>query len=321
MPDMNRRNFIKKSALAATAVGVSINAVNARENSAEPIFKISLAQWSINRSLFSKKIDHLDFPILARKHGIHAIEYVNQFFMDKAKNTAYLQEMKYRADGEGVQSVLIMCDREGNLGDADASKRSAAVDQHKKWVEAAKFLGCHSIRVNGYSTVKWGESDNAFHESQKLVADGLRKLCEFAAPHNIGVIIENHGGFTSHGEWLAGVIKMTDHPGAGTLPDFGNFRIARPQAGGESVSYDAYRGVKELMPFAKGVSVKTTAWDNKGNQSPLNYEKMMKIVLDAGYRGYCGIEHGEEGREWDSILEVKAELERVREKLGKKYTR
>ena len=160
---------------------------------------------------------------------------------------------------------------------------------------------------------------NDFKESQKLVADGLRQLCEFAAPHNISVIIENHGGFTSHGQWLAGVMEMTGHPGAGTLPDFGNFRIARAEGDDKDVSYDAYKGVKELMPYAKGVSVKTTAWDGKGKQSPLNYEKMMKIVLNAGYRGYCGIEHGEQGREWESILEVKDTLIRVREKLSRRY--
>ncbi len=317
MSNYNRRDFLKKSTLAGAAVGLAISSANAMKEEKDPLFKISLAEWSVNRSLFAKKMDHLDFPILARQHGINAIEYVNQFFMDKATDKAYLREMKYRADGEGVRSVLIMCDREGNLGDADAAKRTQTVENHKKWVDAAKYLGCHCIRVNGYSTVKYGDSDTAFVESQKLVADGLRSLCEYAADFDIGVTIENHGGFTSHGEWLVGVMKLTDHKGAGTLPDFGNFRIS--SEGGKTISYDAYQGVQELMPYAQGVSVKITAYDAEGNQSPLDYMKMMKIVLDAGYRGYCGIEHGEKGREWESIVEVKEALVKTRDALAGQY--
>ena len=152
MSDFNRRDFIKKSAIAATGLGLALNSHAKMKDKAEPLFKISLAEWSINRSLFAKKTDHLDFPILARKHGIEAVEYVNQFFMDKAEDKAYLREMKSRADGEGVRSLLIMCDREGALGNPDAGKRKQTVDNHKKWVNAAKYLGCHSIRVNGFSS-------------------------------------------------------------------------------------------------------------------------------------------------------------------------
>lgn len=312
---LKRRDFIKKTTLATAALGFTGVSAKALTLPADPLFKISLAEWSINKSLFAGKIDHLDFPILTKKHGIDAIEYVNQFFMDKAKDQSYLKEMKTRADGEGVTSVLIMCDREGLLGDAEEKKRIETVENHKKWVEAAKFLGCHSIRVNAYSSIPWSTDKKAFKESQDLVADGLYRMCEYAKPMGIDVIIENHGGFTSNGKWLAGLMKKVDHPGVGTLPDFGNFRISKLEDG-TNVSYDAYKGVKKLMPYAKGVSVKITAWDNKGNQSPLDYNKMMKIVLKAGYHGYCGIEHGEKGREWESIVEVKEALLKARKELS-----
>lgn len=313
----SRREFIKTTGLASAGLGLGLNTDMLKENSKDPIFKISLAEWSINRSLFAGKIDHLDFPVLSRKHGIEAVEYVNQFFMDKAEDKAYLREMKSRADGEGVRSVLIMCDREGQLGAENEKERIQSVENHKKWVTAAKYLGCHTIRVNGYSNIKWTTKKKAYKECQKLVADGLHKLCVFADDYDINVVIENHGGFSSNGEWLAGTIRMADHSRAGTLPDFGNFRIA--SEGKKNISYDAYQGVKELMPLAKGVSVKTTAWDHNGNQSALDYEKMMRIVLDAGYRGYCGIEHGEKDREWESIVEVKNELIKTRDKLQAGY--
>ena len=258
--------------------------------------------------------------MLARKHGIEAVEYVNQFFKDKAKDMEYLKEMKNRADSEGVKSLLIMCDGEGALGDTDETKRQQTVDNHKKWVEAAKFLGCHSIRVNGFSQGGWGSRPDDYFESMKLVADGLHRLCEFADGYDIDIIIENHGGNSSYAPWLMGVMRMANHSRAGTLPDFGNFSIYRNRETKESISYDTYRGTQELMPLARGVSVKTTAWDDFGNQSDLDYEKIMRIVLDAGYRGYCGIEHGEEGREWESIVEVKEKLLITRNWLQSKYS-
>lgn len=300
--------------MATAALSLSGVSAQAFTPPKDPLFKISLAEWSINKPLFAGKIDHLDFPVLSKKHGIEAIEYVNQFFMDKAQDKAYLKEMKTRAEGEGVTSVLIMCDREGLLGDAEEKTRIQTVENHKKWVEAAKFLGCHSIRINAYSSIPWSQDKQAFKESQALVADGLYRMCEFAKGFGIDVIIENHGGFTSDGKWLAGLMKAVDHPSVGTLPDFGNFQIGKT-ADGTIVSYDAYKGVKKLMPFAKGVSVKTKVWDGKGNQSPLDYTKMMKIVLNAGFHGYCGIEHGEPGREWESIVEVKEALLKVQQTL------
>ena len=207
------------------------------------------------------------------------MEYVNQFFMDKAKDAKYLGEMKKRAADQGVKSLLIMCDREGNIGDPDSAKRKQTVDNHRKWLDAAKFLGCHSIRVNAGSSGTWDEQ-------VKLAADGLSRLTAIGAKLGLNVIVENHGGLSSNADWLVEVIKKVDHERCGTLPDFGNFRI-KP---GES--YDSYRGMQKLLPFAKGVSVKDRVWDDKGKQSALDYDRMLKLVHASGFRGYCGIEFG-----------------------------
>ena len=300
---MTRREFLMTPAGAYMAMGITQK---------QPLYKISLAEWSINRSLFDGKMQHLDFARIAKSAGIDAIEYVNQFFKDKAKDAAYLAEMNSRAKGEGVTQVLIMCDAEGNLGDPDGVKRQTAVENHFKWVEAAKTLGCHTIRVNGYSS-------GTPEEQMKLVADGMRKLCEFAEPHGINVVIENHGGLSSNAKWLVETIRRVGHKRAGTLPDFGNFRIAGPGRNNPDAkveSYDSYTGVAEMMPLAKGVSVKPRVWDAHGNQSDIDLKRMMKIVVDAGWRGHCGIEHGAEGRELESIVELRRQLESVRELLG-----
>jgi L-ribulose-5-phosphate 3-epimerase len=301
----DRRQFlVAAGGLAAAAALPSVIAAADKE----PAFKISLAQWSLHKTLFDKKLDNLDFAKTAKEDfGIDAIEYVNQFWKDKAKDTAYVAELKKRADDLGVKTLLIMCDGEGNLGDSDEKKRTTAVENHYKWVEAAKALGCHSIRVNAASDRRL-----SFEEQQKLAADGLRRLSEFAAPHGLNVIVENHGGLSSNGQWLAGVMKLVDRKNCGTLPDFGNFRVS------DSEEYDRYKGVDELMPFAKAVSAKSHDFDAEGNETRTDYFKMMDIVVKQhGYHGYCGIEYeGGKLSEAEGIKATKKLLERVREKLS-----
>jgi L-ribulose-5-phosphate 3-epimerase len=275
---------------------------------------ISLAEWSINKPLFGGQMQHLDFAKIAKDVGIDAIEYVNQFFKDKARDTAYLEEMNTRARGEGVTQVLIMCDGEGNLGDSDAAKRQTAVENHYKWVEAARVLGCHTIRVNGYS-----DTTKTTEEQQKLVADGLHRLCEFADKAGINVVIENHGGLSSDAKWLVQTIKLANHKRAGTLPDFGNFRLAGPTKDNPDrkvESSDSYTGVAEMMPLARGVSVKPRVWDANGKDADIDLLRMMKIVVDAGYRGHCGIEYGPEGKELEGVKDLRIQLERVRDQLA-----
>lgn len=308
----NRRNFIKSAGLATAAVGLGLPQFSFSMKK-EDLFKISLAEWSLNRPLFGGKMDHLDFATEAKKHGIDAVEYVNQFFKDKAQDKAYLQEMKTRADGEGVTSVLIMIDGEGQLGAATSEERAQTVEKHKKWVEAAKFLGCHAIRVNAYTAVPYSTDPKVEKQAIDVCSSTLRRICQFANDFDIDVIVENHGGFSSNGKWLARLIKETGHRRAGTLPDFGNFQLHKE--GDKIFSYDSYRGVDELMKDAKGVSLKPKVWDDFGKELPLDYERMMKIVLSHKFNGYVGIEHGDKDREWESIEEIRVNLDMIRRTL------
>ncbi|MBT8477945.1 MAG: sugar phosphate isomerase/epimerase [Gemmatimonadetes bacterium] len=275
----------------------------------EPLFGISLAEWSLHKALYDGELDHLDFPRVARREfGIDAIEFVNSFFKDKALDQGYLLTLKDRCETEGVRSLLIMCDGEGRLGDPNDSARTTAVENHYRWVEAARLLGCHSIRVNAASEGSWDEQ-------RDLAADGLHRLAEFAAGYGIFVIVENHGGLSSNGRWLSSVIEAGDHPRLGTLPDFGNFRIS------ESERYDNYRGVEQMMPYARAVSAKTNDFDPDGEEVNLDYEQLIRIVLDSGYRGWIGIEYeGVRLPEPEGIRRTKALLERVREKLTPEYS-
>lgn len=294
---------MKKS--AALAMSASANALwqtstMAEQTSKQPLFHISLAQWSLHKMLFDEKLDNLDFAKYAQEEfEIDAVEYVNQFFKDKAQDRRYLKDIQDRAVSNGVQILLIMCDGEGNLGDPDDKRRKGAIESHYKWVEAAKVLGCHSIRVNAASS-------GSFDEQAKLATDGLRRLSEFGATHDINVIVENHGGLSSNGKWLSQVIHSVNLPNCGTLPDFGNF-----------TEYDRYLGVQELMPFAKAVSAKSHSFDETGNETKTDYEKMMGIVLNADYHGYVGIEY--EGSRLSEPEGIKATL-RLLKRIRKQWS-
>ena len=277
-------------------------------------FEISLAEWSFHKALFSNQMTNLDFPALAKnKFGISVVEYVNQFFKDKAKDTAYLNELLKRCNDNGVKNHLIMCDGEGALGDADDKKRLQAVENHYKWVDAAKYLGCITIRVNAYG-------EGSPEDVQKAATDGISRLGEYAAKQNINVIIENHGGITSNGQRMAGLMKAINKPNVGTLRDFGNFCIKHGtgQEGDKCIEeYDRYKGVAEIIPYAKGASAKTYDFDANGNCIQIDYYRMLKIIKDAGFHGYLGIEYeGEKIGEEEGIRKTKALIEKAAASLG-----
>ncbi len=267
----------------------------------EPSFKISLAEWSLNRSLFKKTITNMDFPRIAKEtYGLDAVEYVSTFFRDKAEDTEYLTKLRNECEKYGVKSLLIMVDGEGNLADTSLKARTKAVENHYKWIKAAKFLGCHSIRVNAAGRGTMGQM-------QVAAIDGLSRLSAYAADYGINVIVENHGGNSSIAKWLVEIMKAVNKSNCGTLPDLGNF-----------YEYDRYRGVTEMMPFAKGVSGKTHDFDENGNEIQIDYVKMMKIIADSGFKGYIDVEYeGNKLSEDEGIKATIALLKKVIEPYNK----
>ena len=296
---LNRRTFIQTAGVTAAGLVMSGTKSIADLMPDQPLFKISLGEYSLHRALDAKKLDHLDFARVAKEtYGINAIEYWSTPFGGKVTQADYLAELNKRAKDLGVRQLLILIDNEGDLGDPDNQKRAQAVDNHKKWLEGAKTLGCHSIRVNA-------RSEGSYDEQLKLAVDGLHRLTELGATYGLNVIVENHGGLSSNGKWLSAVMKQVNLPNCGTLPDFGNFG-----------DYDRYLGTQEMMPYAKAVSAKSREFDDAGNEVQTDYHKILKIVVDAGYHEYLGIEYeGTKHTEPEGILLTKRLLERVRETL------
>jgi sugar phosphate isomerase/epimerase len=295
----SRRAFLQTAALAAAGIPLLSESSFASETMLKKDrFKISLAEWSLHRALWGKEMTNLDFPVKAVKdYGIYGVEYVSTFFKDLSKE--YLNELLKISKDNGVTNVLIMIDAQGNLGDADDAARTKAIENHKPWIEAAKFLGCTSIRVNAAGK---GTDD----EVANRVVDSMTKLCTFAAPMKMNVVIENHGGISSNGKWLSGIMKRVNMKNCGTLPDFGNFRVSATE------NYDRFLGMTELMPFAKGASGKSYEFDAQGNEVNIDFFRIMQIIKDSGYKGWIDVEYeGTKLSEPEGIKATKALLERA----------
>src|SRR5262245_12066697 len=302
---MKRRTFLKVS--AATVSGLSLMPFDRTEakSASDERFKISLAEWSLNKTLRVGKMTNLDFPRVAKRDfGIDCIEFVDQFFADKATDTKYLRELKKRARGEGVKMGLIMIDTTGDLGAADKAARNKAVEQTFAWIDAAKFLGCWTVRINARGP---GGAD----ELRERIVESCTRLADYAAPRNIKIAIENHGGLSSDPQWLVSVMKAVNRPNFGTLPDFGHFPP-------EVNRYDA---VEMFMPFAKAVSAKSMQIGSDGLVQETDFFRMMRIVRDGGYAGYVGIESSSPKQEdeanyirmtRDLLLKIRGQEERCK---------
>lgn len=308
-----RRTFLKQSlfGVGALMIAPSLDLKSLKDSG----LKISLAEWSLHRALEAGKIDHLDFPSIAMKdYQIPTVEYVNGFFGGKkmdfkvaGKNSDYLKELLKRSKDAGVFNHLIMVDDEGPLALPDDKVRLQAVDDHKKWIEAAKFLGCLTVRVNIHG-------DGSPDAKKAASIDSLSRLGEFAKPMNINIVVENHGHESSNGAWVADVMKQVSRPNVGTLPDFGNFCLSQDWGSTQDECkdyYDRYQGVKEMLPFAKGVSAKTYDFDSNGEQPKMDYKRLLDIVKASGFKGYIGVEfEGNTQPEEEGIRKTKLLLEK-----------
>ncbi len=306
----NRRSFIKKTALATTAA--SILPLSSFTPGATPYSgpNISLAQWSLNRAFFKGDLDPNSFASIASKSfGIQAIEYVNQFYVKQSNQDKFWMQMKAKADDQGVRSLLIMVDSEGDLGNPKEKERKTAVENHYKWIHAAKLLGCHSIRVNAF-----GNSD--MDTLSKTLVEGLGELASYGQKVGINVIVENHGLHTSNAAFMVDIIKKVDNPFLGTLPDFGNWCLnaawGSTQNNKCSEVYDPQKGLEEFLPFAKGVSAKSYDFDVDGNETIIDYKQLLKTVKKSDFKGYIGVEYeGERLSETEGIKATKALIEKV----------
>jgi sugar phosphate isomerase/epimerase len=336
---VSRRSFLHDVTRAAVVGAFAVPALTtaSREASAspaQPLFKISLAHWSYHKAIFGDSrqdyawfsrtlhsdpdgvllgpMDPRDIVVKAREHGIDAVDYANQLFFGHASDRPYLTELKNRADGEGVKSLMITCDELGRIGDADPAARLETVEKHVEWAEAAAFLGCHSIRVNAHG-------DGTYLEQMQRVADGVHTLCERADRMGMNILVENHGFASSNGAWLAMVVESVDHPRLGVLADFNNFFM-----GGWGVQperwYDRYQGLRDLAPYTRAVSAKAIGFDEDGQELQTDYVEAMRILLKGGFRGYAGVEYeGDHLSEDEGVAATKRLLEAAREALAAEF--
>ncbi|MEW7290672.1 sugar phosphate isomerase/epimerase family protein [Aquimarina sp. 2304DJ70-9] len=273
----------------------------------KPFFKLSLAQWSLHKMIQAGEMSPIDFAKKADELGFEGIEYVSQLYTDELKKDPnpqkamqiLLETLKTKSEEHNIQNLIIMVDGEGDLAVLDEKERNDAVENHKKWVDAAQFLGCHSIRVNLFGT-------NDPKQWIDVATDGLGKLSDYAATKGVNVIVENHGYLSSNASLLVEVMKKVNKPNCGTLPDFGNFCLEREGGARWEAKcikeYPKYQGVQEMMGYAKAVSAKSYDFDTEGNETTIDYKKMLDIIKKSGYDGFIGVEYeGERLNEIEGI--------------------
>ena len=300
---MERRNFNQLFALGTLGLAFSSPITNK---------KISLAQWSLHRAIkIKKELSPNDFSIKAREMGFDAVEYVSSLYWNELKSrsiTKITRELLSKSNDNDIQNLLIMVDGEGDLAAKNNSMREKAIENHIKWIEMAHELGCHSIRVNLNGEK---QKENWIEYSSK----SLTKLCSIAKKDKINIIVENHGGLSSNAKLLAKVMKEVNLDNCGTLPDFGNFCIEKEDTNNYFSNcineYDKYLGMEELMPYAKAVSAKSFDFNNNGEESTIDFKRIIDIVSSFEYKGYYGIEYeGLNLSEEKGILKTKKLLER-----------
>jgi sugar phosphate isomerase/epimerase len=292
----NRRDFIKKAALGAAGLGLAAalpEYLYAGTNK-DMFFKLAISQFSFASQFWTKQLDPLDFAAKSKELGITGLDYCSMFFADKAKDQQFLGELKKRAADNGSYNLRIMIDGEGVLGDLNDTTRLKAVENHYKWMDAAATLGCPMIRVNV-------EGEGAPTDVAKAAVDSLGRLIEYGRKQNIDVIVENHVGISCNAGWLAGVMKQVNNKHCGTLADFGNFCINRTKPETNDIAgymktkcldeYDRYKGIEELMPYAKGVHAKSHVFDANGDDTETDFYRMFKIIKNSGFNGWVSIEY------------------------------
>ena len=315
---LNRKKFLHHS----IAMGSGLVLANtlpfscsppASNTQASKTLKISLAQWSLHRNFEAGNLDPIDFaPIAHETYGLDAVEYVNGFYLDYAEDESFWKDMKVRAERAGVTNLLIMVDNEGDLGTKDDRERTKSIENHYKWVHAAKILGCHSVRVNAFG-------EEQLEDYISATVDGMSRLAEYAAAEDINIIIENHGLYSSNGKLIADIVKQVDKPNFGTFPDFGNWCLSAKWGSTQGACdevYDRYQGVADFLPYAKAVSAKSYNFNDQGEDTKIDYQRMLKLVKESGYDGYIGIEYeGTILNEHEGILATKSLLNKAWESI------
>ena len=288
---MKRRKFNKIVSSLSSGIILSNGYSCSNLNNIDK-YGISLAQWSLHKMIkIDKTLNPMDFAQKSKELGYDAIEYVSTLYrpiLEKLSIKEMTKKLINKSKEHDVKNLLIMVDDEGNLSSSNLSEIKEAIDKHKRWIEMASKLECHSVRVNL-------EGEDQLDKWKDNSIKGLSLLSEFASNYNINIIVENHGGNSSIGKELAEVIKNVNLDNCGTLPDFGNFCIKRKNGslydGPCDIEYDKYEGMKDLMPYAKAVSAKSYDFDPFGNETTIDFKKMMDIVDEFNYNGYLGIEY------------------------------
>jgi hydroxypyruvate isomerase len=262
---MEKTMGVAAAALVSTSIGSLGKPSTIRNRSLKD--DISLAQWALVDEVRAGKWKTTEFAKIAREDfGLNGIEYVNTLF--EVPTEDYLKTLKKNAEDHNVTSVLIMVDSEGDGCMPTAEGRRQFEINHRKWIDAARYLGCSAIRTNCR-----GPEGVDKNEALKWAVESYNMLLEYAASAQINVVIENHGGVSNDADFMVALMKQVDSPYFGTYPDWRE----------PSKEFDNYTYLEKTLPYAGGMSYRNQPTEELT-------AKMIRLTKSSGYRGWYGIE-------------------------------
>ena len=300
---LKRRQFLLKTAFATGLIGTfpfrGLKS-NPFERYGPAKLKLSLNTYSFNSMLREGKIDLFDLVQYCAEKGFSAVDPTGYYFpgypetptdnyINKFKREVFLNGLE--VSGTGVRN---------DFTQPDQQNRQADLQHIKDWILVASKMGAPLLRVFARRELEPGRDRE---EAKKWVIEGLRKSAEFGEQHGVMIALQNHNEFLKTAEEVESVLKAVGHPWLGLHLDIGSLQSTD----------DPYQEIKKLVPYAITWQIKEIVYRN-GAAEETDYEKVIKIAKESGYRGYFPLETLGAG---DPYVKVERMINKVRMILDK----
>jgi len=309
MKQLDRRTFLK-------AAGLPLAAASAGGGAADGL-KTALNAYSFNTLLNDRikgrgegvtLIQVLEFAARCKFEGLDATAYYFPGY-PKVPPDSYIATLKQRAAdlGVGISGTGVR----NNFTTSDKAVRAEGVRHIQEFTEVAAKLGAPVIRVfadtqmrsENWQTVSGGASRE---EVQKWIADALRQCADYAQKFRVKIGVQNHGDFLRTAQDLMALVKAVGSEWCGPIVDTGYFRSADP-----------YADIALTAPHAVNWQIKQSLLLGD-RETPMDLEKLARIIRKSGYRGYLPIETlGTRGQAYDPFTAVPHFLAQFREALAR----
>jgi sugar phosphate isomerase/epimerase len=273
-----RREFLHGGvqSVAGLAAGAIFGQANAQAALNDRL-ELSIHQFSLKKLFDEGRLETFAYPdFVKQEFGLTSIEFAVEFCAALRADPKEGAALRDRSKQLGIKHRALLCGAQPALDAPSEMDRQTALEDHLKWAEVAEHLGCEFIRVRA-------SSEGVRNKQLAHAAQGIGALCDALGDSPVSVLIENIAGFSRDPDWLVALINRVGPKRVGLIADFGNF------------DGDIYAGMQRLLPYAKSICTKSWNFDEEGNETTINFARMMRMIKESSFRGCIAIEYlGEE---------------------------